>query len=142
VWGLFALTSLAVFTGTIVTGTGPHAGDEDARRFGFEISDVARVHGATVITTILLALALIARTRSRADERRALAHGLTNWLFVAVLQAVVGYAQYFTGVPVLLVAIHVAGATALYVMTTFLVLDTRRAQVDAPEPDRHVLVAS
>jgi cytochrome c oxidase assembly protein subunit 15 len=147
VWGLFVMTSIAVVTGTIVTGTGPHAGDEDARRFGFEISDVARVHGITVIVTILLALAVVARVRTRPDERAALSHGLTNWLFVAVLQAVVGYAQYFTGVPVLLVAIHIAGATALYCMTTALVLDLRQclppegaarlessANVSAPEP--------
>jgi heme a synthase len=134
VWGLFAATSLAVFTGTIVTGTGPHAGDEEARRFGFDISDVARVHGATVIATIALALVVIVRIRSRDDERLALAHGLTNWMFVAVLQAVVGYAQYFTGVPVLLVAIHITGATALFVMTTFLVLDTSRAREDGTEP--------
>jgi heme a synthase len=133
VWALAAATSLAVITGTIVTGTGPHAGDEEARRWGFDISEVARVHGAAVIGAIAIALVVTVRVSTRPNERAALRHGLTNWMFVAVLQAVVGYAQYFTGVPVLLVAIHVTGATALYVMTTFLVLDTRRAEVSAAE---------
>lgn len=134
VWALAVLTSLAVFTGTIVTGTGPHAGDEEARRFGFDIADVARVHGATVIATIAVALVLAWRIRDDARDRRALMPGLSTWLFVAVMQAVVGYAQYFTGVPALLVAVHVTGATVLYVVTVQLVLDTRAARLTA---DRH-----
>jgi cytochrome c oxidase assembly protein subunit 15 len=47
-------------------------------------------------------------------------------LFVAALQATVGYVQYFNGVPELLVGLHVAGATALMVVTTHVVLDTHR----------------
>ena len=55
---LAAGASLAVFTGTLVTGAGPHAGDEDVRRFGFHIPTVARVHGVTVMVTIAVALGL------------------------------------------------------------------------------------
>ena len=51
---------------------------------------------------------------------------MTTWLFVAALQATVGYVQYFNDVPELLVGLHVAGATALMVVTTQVVLDTRR----------------
>jgi len=47
-----------------------------------------------------------------------------------VLQAVVGYVQYFTGVPELLVLAHVAGASVLYVVTTQLLLDTTRPAVE------------
>ncbi len=123
---LFLMTSVAVFTGTLVTGAGPHAGDEEARRFGFDIADVARVHGLSVILTIALALALLVGSRRFADLRR-LREPLTTWAFVAVLQALVGYVQYFSGVPALLVAIHITGATGLYIVTVQLVLDTRRA---------------
>ena len=119
-WLLAAATTVAIVTGTVVTNTGPHAGDEDARRFGFDISHVARIHGISVMAAIAVALVL-----SRWQRQR-----VTTWLFVAVLQAVVGYVQYFNDVPALLVGVHVAGATALYVATVQLVLDTRVAERD------------
>lgn len=136
-YALAAGTSLAVFTGTLVTGAGPHAGDEDVRRFGFHIPTVARIHGTTVMVTIAIALGLLWRIHGRrhADERAAMMPVLTTWLFVAALQATVGYVQYFNDVPELLVGLHVAGATALMVVTTQVVLDTRRP-ADAYHPRR------
>ena len=122
---LAAMTCAAIFTGTLVTGAGPHAGDEEARRFGFDISAVARIHGVFVMLTIAVALVLAWRVRTDLGDRRALAGPLSSWLFVAVLQAGVGYTQYFNAVPPLLVAIHVAGATALLAVTVLLVLETR-----------------
>ena len=56
---------------------------------------------------------------------------LSSWLFVAVLQAAIGYVQYFNGVPELLVGLHVAGATALWAMTVWLVLATSRVTTSA-----------
>jgi len=129
-FALAAGASLAVFTGTLVTGAGPHAGDEDVRRFGFDIPTVARVHGVTVMLTIAIALGLLWRVRRRRTERGAMTPVVTTWLFVAALQATVGYVQYFNGVPELLVGLHVAGATALMVVTTHVVLDTRRPTGD------------
>jgi heme a synthase len=125
-FALAAGASVAVFSGTLVTGAGPHAGDEDARRFGFHIPTVARVHGVTVMLTIAIALCLVWRIRRHRRERAAMTPVMTTWLFVAAMQATVGYVQYFNGVPELLVAIHVAGATALMVVTTQVVLDTSR----------------
>jgi cytochrome c oxidase assembly protein subunit 15 len=119
--------SLAVFTGTLVTGAGPHAGDEDVQRFGFHIPTVARVHGVTVMATIAIALALVWRIRRVHSERATMTPVMTTWLFVAALQATVGYVQYFNGVPELLVGLHVAGATALMVVSTQIVLETRRS---------------
>ncbi len=143
VWLLAVLTSVAIFTGTIVTGTGPHAGDENARRFGFDISHVARVHGVTVILTIATALALLAWVRRHRADRDAVWQPLSTWVFVAVLQAAVGYVQYFNGVPELLVALHIAGATGLYVATIHVVLATRRpvpAAVEVPLDGRRAEV--
>jgi heme a synthase len=125
-YAVAAGASLAVFTGTLVTGAGPHAGDEDVRRFGFHIPTVARIHGVTVTVTIAIALGLAWRVRRHRAERAAMTPGVTTWLFVAALQATVGYVQYFNGVPELLVGLHVAGATAVTVVTTQIVLDTRR----------------
>ena len=133
VWALGATTAAAIVTGTVVTGAGPHAGDERARRYAVDIADAARVHGATVIVALVLALVIVATTRRTADGRNLQAP-LSSWLFVGLLQAGVGYTQYFNEVPALLVGIHVAGATALWAMTVWLVLSTRGrvAAVTAP----------
>lgn len=122
----FALTCAAVFTGTLVTGSGPHAGDEDARRFGFDIASVARVHAVAVLTTIAVTLVVIWRSRSIARDRAALTPALSTWMFVGVVQAALGYIQYLNDVPALLVGIHVAGATAVMIVSTVLLLDTTR----------------
>lgn len=121
---LFALTCVAIFTGTLVTGAGPHAGDEDARRLDLDIADVARLHGVTVMLTLATALAIAWRVRRGPD--RVLAGTVSTWLFAGVLQAALGYVQYFNDVPALLVGIHVAGATLVMFATTLVVLDTTR----------------
>ena len=121
--------TVAVVTGTVVTGAGPHAGDENAVRLNVDISTVARIHGASVIATLIASVVLVIRLRASAKDQRHLQAGFTKWLTVAMMQAVIGYVQYFTGVPELLVLAHVAGASLLYVATTQLLLDTSRPAV-------------
>lgn len=116
---LLALTAASLTTGTVVTGAGPHAGEEDVRRYGVDIGTVARVHSVTVLITIACGLALVWVCASRAPWLRP---ALSTWMFVAIVQGGVGYAQYFTGVPELLVGVHLAGATALWVATIGLAL--------------------
>jgi heme a synthase len=118
------LTALALVTGTFVTGAGPHAGDERAKRFDVAISTVARIHGITVMGTIAVAFALLWRLRSHHADRRVLDSPLTTWMVLAVGQAAVGYTQYFSGVPAVLVGVHVAMATALWLVTVQLQLST------------------
>lgn len=112
---LTALTAAALTTGTVVTGTGPHAGEEDVRRFGFDISAVARMHSVTVIVTLLVALGLAWRLREAGSS--TLTSAMSAWIFVGLLQGAVGYTQYFNGVPEVLVGVHIALATALWVIT-------------------------
>ena len=125
-WLLFGLTWVAVFTGTLVTGAGPHAGDEEAKRLDLAIPAVARVHAAAVLTAIVVAILIAWRIRQFGTDRKALMNALSTWIFVGVLQAAVGYIQYFNDVPELLVGIHVAGATLVMLVSTQLVLDTTR----------------
>ena len=125
VWVLAVATTLALVTGTVVTGAGPHAGDENARRFDIAISTVGRIHGITVITTIALALVLVGLLRHRPSDSARIRPMLTTWMFVAVLQALIGYVQYFSGVPALLVGVHILGATSLYIATVGLVMRCR-----------------
>jgi len=129
VWLVALGTSVAVVTGTVVTGAGPHAGDENAVRLDVAIPTVARIHGVSVISTIAAALALVWAIRRDRRDADALQGALGRWMFLAVLQAVLGYVQYLTGVPAILVGTHVAGATVVTLATTMLVLDTRRPVV-------------
>jgi heme a synthase len=122
VWGVVAGTSAAIVAGTLVTGSGPHAGDEHAPRLDLDIESIARIHGVLVMATIATVLALGLRINGRSEERAVLAEPVSIWLFVGVVQAAIGYIQYFNDLPELLVGIHVGGAAATTLATTHLVL--------------------
>lgn len=104
---------LALVLGTVVTGTGPHGGDPDVERLGFFLPDVARAHGISVVLFLALTLVTLWRLR-RAGAPGDLMRAGEVLLAVSVAQAGVGWAQYFTGVPVVLVGIHILGATATW----------------------------
>jgi len=112
-----ALVAAALATGTVVTGAGPHAGDETARRYGFDISTVAEIHSVTVWVAVVVFLALVIVLRRDTTLFHRLSRHVSTWMFVAVVQGGIGYLQYFNDVPAVLVAAHVAGATALWVVT-------------------------
>jgi cytochrome c oxidase assembly protein subunit 15 len=125
-WAVATGTAVAIVAGTVVTGAGPHAGDERARRFDVDISSAARIHGIAVVLTVVAAVVLAVRVQRRRDERAVLANVVSSWIFVALLQGAIGYIQYFNDVPALLVGLHVAGATTLWAITVWLVLSTAR----------------
>lgn len=114
---LAALMVAALATGTVVTGAGPHAGDETARRYGFDISTVAEIHSVTVWFAVAVFLALVVGLRRDRELIDRLSRNVSTWMFVTVVQGGIGYLQYFNDIPAALVAAHVAGATALWVVT-------------------------
>jgi cytochrome c oxidase assembly protein subunit 15 len=113
---LVRLTSLltlgAVVTGTIVTGSGPHGGDEEVERLGFDVPDVARIHGSTVVALCLVAIGVAVVLRREGGSAEQITRSNTV-LTAIVAQAAIGYVQYFNDVPELLVGFHVAGSVAL-----------------------------
>ena len=109
---LLAATSVVVFTGTIVTASGPHGGDEDVDRLGVELPDAARLHGITVVVLVLATLWLLYRLR---EDDSGLRRRVEMLVVVLAVQAAIGYTQYFTELPTLLVALHIAGATVLWI---------------------------
>ena len=120
-------TAVVIVTGTVVTATGPHGGDEHVARLGFSFPDVARIHGSAVVLLGVLVVALFLRTRhAEADlfRRRA-----TVVLITTLGQAAIGYTQYFTQLPVLLVGCHIAGATLLWMATIRLLLAGGKSQI-------------
>lgn len=121
---LFVFSVAAIVTGTVVTATGPHAGDEDAVRFGFALTSVARIHSVTILLTIGLTIFLAIKS-ARDSDYFSLREPLQTLLFVSVAQAGVGYTQYFTGVPAALVAAHIVGALFFFVATLNILLFPR-----------------
>jgi heme a synthase len=111
---LVGAACVVLVSGTLVTGSGPHGGDPDVERLPFLVTTVARVHGVLVVAflalTLLLGWKLASSGASAAVRRR-----YTLFLGVLLAQAAIGYTQYFTGVPVLLVGFHLVGATALWI---------------------------
>ena len=119
------LTLAAIVTGTVVTGTGPHAGDETAPRFDYMITSVVRVHGIAVWLVILAALWFGWQLwRKEVDQR--VQRGFEWFLFAAIAQGGLGYLQYFTGVPVTLVAFHVALSIVVWLTALRLATLSRR----------------
>jgi heme a synthase len=136
---LVVWTALALLAGTVVTGTGPHAGDEKARRFEFlSISWATRVHGVVVWVAVAVAVSLLWALRTRAADRQRLDAAMVVWFCLALAQGSVGYLQYAQGVPAGWVAVHVALATLLWSATVWLrCLATTVVGAAAPTVDAH-----
>ena len=115
-----AAVSVVLVLGTLVTGTGPHAGDPKVKRLPFDPRDITQLHadGVWLLSGLVLATAVVAwRTTFQA-------WGLALVALVAA-QAGLGYWQYFHGVPAGAVAGHVALATIVFTVSSWLALSTR-----------------
>jgi cytochrome c oxidase assembly protein subunit 15 len=128
-----AAAAVVVTTGTVVTATGPHAGDDRAARFGLVLTDVARVHGTAVLVLLALVLGLL-RVLWQEEAPAAVTDAARVLLVVLVAQAAVGYTQWFTGVPAVLVGIHVLGAVAVWIAVLRTLLSMRAPGPVAVEP--------
>jgi cytochrome c oxidase assembly protein subunit 15 len=106
-----AISFIVLILGTIVTGSGPHAGDAKAQRFGFDIRSVAILHADAVIFLMGLTIALLVAASVTKSTKKA----IYIFFAISIAQGGVGYAQYLTGIPELLVAIHLAGATIFWI---------------------------
>lgn len=111
---VMTMTGVAIVAGTVVTGSGPHAGDEKAVRINLAINLVAKIHSISVLICLATAGVLFLLARKDPISWRILGHPLERFLGVGLLQGLIGYVQYFSGLPVLLVAIHVALSVAVW----------------------------
>ena len=111
---LLVATWAAVVTGTLVTGSGPHAGDETAVRLGFAMPTIVRTHSAFVWLTVGVLLVSLHMTRKNIEVKKLLMRPLKRFAAVVLFQGAIGYLQYFLGVPIGLVAIHVATSVAVW----------------------------
>jgi cytochrome c oxidase assembly protein subunit 15 len=128
---VLVLASAAVLIlGTVVTGAGPHSGDTgDVQRFEINIRSAAQLHadGAMLLTGLVVAMAFAVRLASVPRYARTLANALA---IAVVWQVAVGFTQYFLNIPTGLVAVHVAGATTLWILALYLRLSLTRRGAD------------
>jgi heme a synthase len=141
---LVRLTALAVVgnvalmmtAGTVVTGTGPLAGSADVPRFHLPLEGVTQFHADIGWLLAGLLVALLLGLRLSGAPARAMRLG---WVLLGLvaLQGVIGYAQYFSGLPAGLVWFHVTGSTAIWITVLLLPYELRdRGRVPAPERPR------
>ncbi len=124
-WVTCGVGGLVLVLGTVVTGSGPHSGDADEpARYGFDPRTVAWLHADVV----MLFLGLVVATWLAARLVSAGTRTPRAWLVVlgvSLAQGLVGYVQYFTGLPEAVVLAHMLGASLLVVALTHGVLSLR-----------------
>jgi heme a synthase len=101
-----------VYLGTVVTGTGPHAGDRESPRTGLELESVAQLHVHAVCLLLGLSVGLYFAARAVGSPGRA-ARAAAILIGVELAQGAVGVVQYVLDLPVLLVGLHMLGAALL-----------------------------
>lgn len=106
------LAFLVLVAGTIVTGSGPHAGDEKAQRFSFDPQVISWIHADLVIALIVLAVMLLLIAQQ--SGMTLLVRRIGIFLLIAFSQGIIGYVQYFNGLPEALVAAHLIGSTLVW----------------------------
>ena len=111
---LVAVTCLMLAAGTVVTGTGPLAGDAGVPRYPLPLEGVTQFHADIGWLLAGLSIALVLVLRLSAAPRRAVQAG---WIVLAALgsQGVIGYIQYFTHLPAGLVWVHVTGSVLVWI---------------------------
>ena len=113
---LLALSLLVITLGTLVTGSGPHAGDIQAKRYPFDPRLISWVHADSVIALISLTIGLMIVIKVSESEanRSFIGKKVLLFLLICLSQGLIGYIQYFTGLPEALVAAHLLGAALIW----------------------------
>ena len=116
IWLHLLLTALVIFAGTIVTGSGPHAGDSAAERFNLDSRTMAWLHADLVIALFGVSIALLIAIRLglAGVAHQVLSGRIQIFLIIALAQGGIGYIQYFTKLPEALVAAHIIGSIAVW----------------------------
>lgn len=119
----FGLTWVVVCLGTVVTGSGPHAGALQARRTGLNPATISHLHSGAVYLLVAATICCLVLIRNRAA---------LFLLLVEVGQAIIGFAQYYSNLPIDLVAIHMLGAASTMALSSNLLCSVRlRSEVRA-----------
>ncbi|MGW0700377.1 COX15/CtaA family protein [Streptomyces sp. NPDC002867] len=136
-WAIVAVSAVLIVLGTLVTGSGKHAGDSsDVPRMPWDWAAAAHVHAiaAWVVCALAVAMWLVLRVVDAPDDIRARARDL---LLVVLAQGAIGYVQYFTQVPEILVGVHMLGSSLMWIAVLRLALSLRERETsDTATPSR------
>jgi len=127
-WLVFVAGWLVLYVGTVVTGSGPHAGDRDVPRNGFDPLQLSQLHADAVFLFVglTIGLAIVAPPAART--------AVLALLGLQLGQGLVGFVQYYTDLPIVLVGFHLLGAALISAAMTWTLLAIREpAGVEAPE---------
>lgn len=132
-WVILVTTALVLAVGTVVTGSGPHAGDERAKRTGLDPAMIAQLHTDLVMLLIGLSLAAWFALHATGAARRTV-NAAAILVIIEASQALIGFIQYFTHLPELLVGAHMLGAALVWVGALTLLNAVRPVNVAMPSP--------
>jgi cytochrome c oxidase assembly protein subunit 15 len=133
---LTVVSAIVLVLGTVVTGSGPHAGDEKAARTGFDVETTAQLHADAVFLLVGLSVALWFTARAVGAPRRVV-RAVSVLVLTEMAQGAVGFVQYFTHLPVAVVILHLLGACLVWLATLntlFAVAPARRSPVPDVAP--------
>lgn len=128
-WAIVAVTGAVVVAGTITTGSGPHAGDANAKRTGLDPEMIAQLH--TDLVMLLIGLSVAAWFALRVTGSTLATHAAATLVIVECAQAVIGFVQYFTHLPIILVGAHMLGACLVWVAALWLLTATKPGATEA-----------
>lgn len=129
--GTVVVGAIVLVLGTVVTGSGPHSGDADTpARFPFDPAQVAWLHADSVLLFIGLMIGLYVALKVT-DSPAAAVRATMILIAVSMAQGVVGYIQYFTGLPWLVVLLHLLGACLVWIALVRVPLTLRTRGVEA-----------
>ena len=131
VTGIAAVTAVVLALGTIVTGSGPHSGDPKAGRTGFDPELVSQLHADVVFLLVGLTVALLVALYA-IDSPGRVRRAARDLLIAQLAQGLVGYVQYFTNLPIVLVLVHMAGAVLITAFTARLIWSVRGPASELP----------
>jgi cytochrome c oxidase assembly protein subunit 15 len=107
------LTAIVVFIGTMVTGSGPHGGDEHVVRLDYSIHEITKIHG--IFVWFLIAVTVLTLWRLHVAHASPTLMRKGEYCVAAMLvQGAIGYTQYAMHFPPVLALVHVAGAVAVW----------------------------
>ena len=125
-WATFAAAWVVLYVGTIVTGSGPHAGDLDSPRNGLNPLQISQLHADAVFLFVGLTLGLLFAVHALGAARTT-RQAVLLLLGLELAQGAIGFVQYFTDLPIVLVGLHMLGAASISASVTWVLVRVRES---------------
>ncbi|MCL8010770.1 COX15/CtaA family protein [Streptomyces sp. AS02] len=145
VWVLVGASVLLILVGTVVTGAGPHAGDSsEVERMPVDWETVTKLHAvlAWIVVTLTFALWFVLKA---VDAPKGPLNRTRDLFLILLAQGVIGYVQYFTDLPEILVGLHMFGSAVTWIAVLRVLLSLRERphdEIGIPAPATEATVGT